>query len=88
MAKGEIKPFWATKQHDLRKLWILFDKFVIYINYLAPFPCVHHHSSQCSYYQGMTVTGRGFINTAWLSTWIAELLDLNLAEEWLFRSAR
>ena len=31
MAKGEIKQFWATKQHDLRKLWILFDKFVIYI---------------------------------------------------------
>ena len=84
MAKGEIKPFWATKQHDLRKLWILFDKFVIYINYFAPFPHVpHHHSSQCSHYQGMTVTGRGFINIAWslISTWIGELLDLNLAEE-------
>ena len=40
MAKGEIKPFWATKQHDLRKLWILFDKFVIYINYFAQFPHV------------------------------------------------
>ena len=40
MAKGEIKPFWATKQHDLRKLWIFFDKFVIYINYFAPFPHV------------------------------------------------
>ena len=40
MAKGEIKPFWATKQHDLRKIWILFDKFVIYINYLPPFPHV------------------------------------------------
>ena len=40
MAKGEIKPFWATKQHDLRKLWNLFDKFVIYINYFAPFPHV------------------------------------------------
>ena len=40
MAKGAIKPFWATKQHDLRKLWILFDKFVIYINYFAPFPHV------------------------------------------------
>ena len=40
MVKGEIKPFWATKQHDLRKLWILFDKFVININYFAPFPHV------------------------------------------------
>ena len=40
MAKGEIKPFWATKQHVLRKLWILFDKFVININYFAPFPHV------------------------------------------------
>ena len=27
--------------------------------------CAHHHSSQCSHYQGMTVTGRGFINIAW-----------------------
>ena len=67
MAKGEIKPFWATKQHDLRKLWILFDKFVIYINYFAPFPHV-----PITILLNVLITKawpwrvyRGFINIAW-----------------------
>ena len=42
MAKGKIKPFWGTKPHDLCKLWILFDKFVIYITYFAQIPHVQH----------------------------------------------
>ena len=40
MAQGDIKPFWAKKQHGLRKLWCLFDKFGIYLHYFAPFPHV------------------------------------------------
>ena len=95
MAQGDIKPFWAKKQHHdgLRKLWFLFDKFGIYKSSLfRTIPtCALHHSSQSSHYQGMTLTGIGPFSTlhdqhkryheSRVMTWIGELLDLNLAEE-------
>ena len=94
---GDIKSFWAKKQHGLRKLWFIFDKFGIYLHYFAPFPhSALYHSSQSSHYHCMTMKCRAFFNIAWsahkiyqsqVMTWIGELLDLNLAEEWPFLSA-
>ena len=99
VAQGDIKPFWAKKQHGLRKLWFLFDKSAIYLHYSAPFPHVP-----------FTILLRVLITKAWpwpvytavltLHAWsaqkiwisghdmdIGELLDLKLAEERPFLSA-
>ena len=74
--------------HGLGPFLYSYTQFVIYIHYFAPFPHVP-----------ITILLNVLITKAWpwrvvglyqhcmISTWIGELLDLNLAEEWPFRSA-
>ena len=88
MAQGDIKPFWAKKQHGLCKLWFLFDNFgIIYLHYFAPFPHVPV-IIQSSHYTKAWPWGVGPFSTlhdqhkkdheSRVMTWIGELLLLDL----------
>ena len=66
-----------------------------FINLLLTLIILHHFHMCPSPFFSMFSLGKAwpwrvgaFSQHCMISTWIGELLDLNLAEEWLFRSAR
>ena len=74
-----VKPFGTKKQHDLRKLSILFDTYVrIYLNAFRTIStCALHHSSQSSRLpRHDCALRRGFINIAWSAHGLVRSLRL------------